>query len=259
MGGQGSDSCSEQGTAGGDAYGDVNFHPEASCSFWNRAQEQPEASELSCHDCPYPQGQASSGLLVRAGGLPFPALAPGFHAAAWGIPWVLAAQCVAWAAALGQLLCLPFQCVGPRPLTRREGAEPSVPGMSTGGFRSVPSRRAPSLASASCSKSLARAMSRRPDSTTTFRAQSRCCPSRCLSGGSGGDGARQGGCWRSQGLGWGHGALGVQSWFCLQLAVRFGVSHFPSVGLSVPVCGMGQEGRRGGGWRFLVTLEFWES
>lgn len=128
------------------------------------------------------------GLLVTAGGLPFPALAPGFHAVAWGIPWVLAAQCVAWAAALEQLLSLPFQCVGPRPLTRREGAEPSAPGTSTGAFRSVPSRRAPSLASASCSKSLARAMSRRPGSTTTFRARGRCCPSRCLSGGSGGDG-----------------------------------------------------------------------
>lgn len=171
----------------------------------------------------------------------------GLPCSPWGILWILADPGCS-ACGLGfssrRTALSPFQCVGPRQLMRREGAEPSAPGTSTGAFRSVPSRRAPSLASASCSKSLARATNRRPGSTTTFQVRGRCCPSGGLPGGSGVDGGSAWGCWLGQGLGWGHEALGVQSWFCLQLAMRFRVSHFPSVGLSVPVCGMGQEGER---------------
>lgn len=80
----------------------------------------------------------------------------------------------------------PFQCAGPRRLTRRGAAEPSAPATSTGATRSAPSRRARSPASAPGSESLARAMSRRPDSTTTCQARGRCHPSPCLSGGCGG-------------------------------------------------------------------------
>lgn len=93
---------------------------------------------------------------------------------------------------------------------KREAAEPNAPGMSISAIRSALSRRALSLASAPCSESLARAMSRRPDSTTTSRDQVRCHPSQCLSGGScEGGGLCIGRCGWGQGLGWGTGAGGT--------------------------------------------------
>lgn len=79
-------------------------------------------------------------------------------------------------------LSIPFQCVGPRRLMRREGAEPSAPGTSTGATPSAPSRRARSLASAPGSESSARATSRRRDSTTTSWARGHLHPWPCLAG-----------------------------------------------------------------------------
>lgn len=126
------------------------------------------------------------------------------------------------------ILSTPLQCAGPRLLMKRGVAEPSAPGTSTGATHSVPSRRAPSLASAPCSESLARARSRRPDLTTTFPAQGHRHPLPYLSGGSGGL------CKCS--------VAGGSSPVSAPTAVKFGASHFPAMGLSVSVCIMGQEG-----------------
>ena len=77
---------------------------------------------------------------------------------------------------------LPFQCADPRRLTRRGAAEPSAPGTSTSVTRSAPSRRALLPDSAPGSKSSARAMSRRRDSTTASQARGRFHPWPCLAG-----------------------------------------------------------------------------
>lgn len=143
-------------------------------------------------------------------------------------------------------LSTPFQCAGPRLQTRRGAAELSAPGTSTGATPSAPSRRARSPASAPCSESLARATSRRPDSTTTSQAPGLRHPLPYLSGGSGGL------CKCS--------VAGGSSPCSAPTAMKFGASHFPAVGLSVQVCVMGPEqGSEESGWRFLIAPEFWES
>lgn len=143
-------------------------------------------------------------------------------------------------------LSTPFQCAGPRPRMRRGAAELSVPGTSTDATPSAPSRRAPSPASAPCSESLARVMSRRPDSTTTSQAPGLHHPLPYLSGGSGGLSKCS--------------LAGGSSPCSAPTAVKFGARHFPAVGLSVQVCVMGPEGgNEESVWRFPIALEFWES
>ncbi|XP_058527881.1 SH2 domain-containing protein 4B isoform X2 [Ochotona princeps] len=75
-----------------------------------------------------------------------------------------------------------FKYAGPRQLMRRGAVEPSVPGMNIDATHSVPSRRGQSLASAPCSRSWARATSRKPDCTTISQAPARPCLLRCLIG-----------------------------------------------------------------------------
>lgn len=185
----------------------------------------------SCHECLYPhRDRLVQGCWL---GLGLTYLATGGSklscSPCGGIPWILGPWerpqapgpilvCSVYGLGLGfrKTCSLPSQCVGPRQLMRKEAAEPSGPEMSTGAFRSVPSRRALSLASASCSESLARAMNRRPDSTITSQAQVHHYPSQCLSGGSGGArGLCMGRPGQGQGLGWEHGEPGTQSCFCL--------------------------------------------
>ena len=151
----------------------------------------------NCHECLYPHRDRLTQGCWLWSGLPLPGAKPPRSARGCirmnpGTPgesqgsWPCTGLLSAWPGlrVLVNTLSIPFQCVGPRRLTRRGGAEPSAPGTSTGATPSAPSRRARSLASAPGSESSARATSRRRDSATTSWARGRLHPWPCLAGGS---------------------------------------------------------------------------